>query len=333
MPLQAREPVPLADGSATREGASLHPDVLSVQQLVDAVGEPGSEATDVIPGVAPFDFCWTEAIAGCPIVWRADQVWAEPCLDDLHDLSRLQTASESPWLTLLGEWTRLLAKRAEGRYPASPPLLRGPIDIAAAAVGDERLCWAMIDEPDTFRQLLAACTDVFLVSAQTWSAAKPLFHGGSCIYDVWAPGTTIRTQADNAALLSPRLYREFLLPCDERICAAFDYPLIHTHSAVLHIMVDAIVDLPALRGVQVSLDYPGGPSLVDLLPLLRQLNECKPLVITGPVTQEELDTLLASLSPRGLCLEVKLREDGTGHAEPGAGGRHLSPARAGGRGY
>ena len=110
------------------------------------------------------------------------------------------------------EIIHLLVDRAEASYPVGQPLLRGPIDIASAALGDEPTCWAMVDEPERFKQLLEVCTDVFITVAKAWADAAPPFYGGYCEYGIWAPGTAVRTQCDNAALLSPQIYRDFLLP-------------------------------------------------------------------------------------------------------------------------
>ncbi|MBI3971403.1 MAG: hypothetical protein HY332_08950, partial [Chloroflexi bacterium] len=65
-------------------------------------------------------------------------------------------------------------------------------------------------------------------------------------------------------------------------------------------------------------DWPAGPSVAQLLPLFRRINEHKPLIINGAVTQAELDRLLASFSPRGLCLQVAIRDDKeTGYGDSG----------------
>lgn len=309
-PLQPRQPITLADGSQAKEGDLLLPESMDSHRFVGQ--QPDSFDTvsgDFIRSRAPYDVCWTEAISGCPIRWKAGHVWADPFIEDLSDIGGLLVAADDPWLAKLLEITRLLVAQAGGAYPISQPLMRGPVDIASSAMGDEPFCWAMVDEPERFRRLLDLSTDIFITIARAWRDATPPFQGGYCVYGLWTPGTTIRTQADNAALMSPQLYREFLLPCDARICEAFEYPLIHTHSGVLHIMADSLVDLDILRAVQVSLDYPAPPSVEELLPFLKQVNAHKPLIITGAVTQSELDMLMESLSLKGLCLQVALRSE------------------------
>lgn len=297
-----RDPFPLASGRLVGEGDLLRPEDIAPQPL--AGGHYGPLVVgDFFQGVSPYDLCWTETIAGCALRWRSGYVWAEPFLAEPLELS---LAAEDPWLVRLLEITRLQVERAQGEYPVCQPLLRGPVDMAAAALGDEALCLALIDQPERARRLLDSCTEIFIAVARAWTAVVPPFAGGYCLYGLWAPGTMVRTQCDNAALLSPELYRDFLLPCDERICADFDFPLIHTHSGFVGMVAPILIQVRGLRAVQVSLDWPAGPGVAELLPAFRLLNAHLPLIITGALTQAELDLLLQHLSPRGLCLQVDI---------------------------
>ena len=308
-PLEPREPFRLTDGSLTQEGARILPELVDARRLIELDPEPSAIANgDFIECVAPYDLCWTEAIVGCPIGWNAGHVWSDSFLDDLNSLKRLPTSPDDRWPSKLLEVTQFLVERAGGRYPVCQPLLRGPVDMAAAVLGDEQLCWAMVDEPQRVRQLLEICTDVFLTVASKQSVASSSFQGGGCEFGIWAPGTIVRTQCDNAALLSPSLYQQFLVPCDERICANFDYPLMHTHACFIEIVADALLGIERLRAIQVSLDYPAGPGVTALLPTFRRINQQKPLIITGGLSQQELNLLLETLSPKGLCLQVSIHD-------------------------
>ena len=60
----------------------------------------------------------------------------------------------------------------------------------------------------------------------------PAYAGGYLHrYGLWAPGTVIGLAVDASNILSPEQYRETFLPFDREIANAFDYALIHTHSA------------------------------------------------------------------------------------------------------
>ncbi|MDP6110703.1 MAG: uroporphyrinogen decarboxylase family protein [Planctomycetota bacterium] len=309
-PLQSRRPLQLSNGLEIEQNTELRPDRLDTEYFTGLSGSPDNAFQgDFIRGSTPYDICWTEAIIGCPIVWKAGYPWSEPISECLDDLTILEINEDNPWLAKLLDVTKCLAEKSNGRYPVCQPLMRGPIDLATAALGDEPTVYAIADQPAKLRELLEECTTAFIDIASAFQETSGLFQGGVVEYGIHAPGPGIRTQADNAALMSPRSYRELLRPCDERVCEAFEYTLIHTHSACLRVMTDSLLDIKKLRAIQVSLDYPGATSVADVMPFLKEMNEHKPLVLTGPVTQAELDELLDTLSPRGLCLLLGLRED------------------------
>ena len=70
-PLQPRQPFSLADGSQTQEGMVISPELVDAQRLVGGGRGPADViGGDFIRGTAPYDLCWNEAFAGCPISWR-----------------------------------------------------------------------------------------------------------------------------------------------------------------------------------------------------------------------------------------------------------------------
>lgn len=301
---------PLADGTMAEDGMYLEPDMIDPHRFIGKRnGAVNPISGDFIAGAGIPGFCWMEAIMGCPIQISIGSIWSEPFLEDLGDVEKIKPSDDNPWFKKLLDFTRLLAEReGEDGYPIVQPLLRGPIDIAAAVLGDEQTCMAIYDYPDELRRLLEIGADVFIEVVQARLALTPKFCDGYLSsYGIWAPGKVARTQADNAALVSPQTYREFLLPYDEQIFESFDYPLIHLHSGCLHI-ADVLLSAEKLRAIQVSLDYPAGPPVSEVLPILKRINEQKPLIITGAVTEKELEQLQETFSPRGLCMSVSIRE-------------------------
>ena len=156
--------------------------------------------------------------------------------------------------------------------------------------------------------MLDRCTGLFITMASAHFDLVPAFQGGYVAFGIWAPGPLVRTQLDNAVLFSPSMYREHYLPRDRRVFQSFEYVIIHVHSGALHI-AESLAAEPELNAIQVSLDTPAGPTVEEMLPTLRLIQESKPLVVSGPATQSELDLLLDGLSPSGLCIDVQLREE------------------------
>ncbi|MEM2876150.1 MAG: hypothetical protein QXL67_04280, partial [Candidatus Bathyarchaeia archaeon] len=135
----------------------------------------------------------------------------------------------------------------------------------------------------------------------------PRFHDGySCIYGIWADKPICRDQADHSVLMSSRLYEKVFMPYDLKVINAFEYTVFHLHSANIHI-ARALTKIPNLRAIQVSIDYPAkafSPSMEKLIPIFKEIQKSKPLIVTGPVTEDEMHLILDELSPEGLALKI-----------------------------
>jgi hypothetical protein len=112
-------------------------------------------------------------------------------------------------------------------------------------------------------------------------------------------------QEDSAALLSPDLFRKFLLPLHREQCRAADVNFIHLHSSCLY-PVDILLENRCYDVLEINIDHPGGssPSLPELLPTLKKIQAARvPLLLWGELTTGEWDTLRRELSPVGLSLQ------------------------------
>jgi hypothetical protein len=190
--------------------------------------------------------------------------------------------------------------------------MRGMIDIAAALIGDKNVVVSMYRHPKEFHMLMDRLTEVCITVMRAQNEVIPSFMGGyvNC-WGIWAPGTVTRHQEDGAAYISPKFYREFVMPYDRKLCQAFDYTTIHFHSAH-HMHVDAVTDIHELGALQLSLEPPPyGPSLKEWVPILKRIIRKKPLILQAwSMTREQVDMLLRELPPQGLCLETYVQEAG-----------------------
>ena len=101
------------------------------------------------------------------------------------------------------------------------------------------------------------------------------------------------------------MYREFILPLDQKAAAHFPYTSFHLHgSAQQH--VDLLLELTDLTVQQVVLEHNvGGPPLSVMLPAARRILEEKPLLLVAPDI-ETADLCIRELPARGLCVQVAI---------------------------
>ena len=303
-PLEDRGGIPLANGSRSQEGQLIEPDLIDPSLFyVDRSPPSDPIRGDFLVSEGPPGLCWTEAALGCPIRIVTGGPWADRIPGDG---SPSEFEPDNCWLEKLDAFMRVLNERSAGCYPITQPLFRGPIDMMASALGHEEACVMLLDAPAVSDTILAACGDLFIEMAQRRLAKTPHFHEGYLSsFGIWAPGTVVRTQADNATMLSPATYRDHVLPQDRRIMEQFEYSLIHLHSGCLHIVED-LLQVDALKCIQVSIDYPGGPLAAEVIDVFRRILDVKPLIITGPVYPHERDELLDLKHSGGLCLQLNV---------------------------
>ena len=80
-------------------------------------------------------------------------------------------------------------------------------------------------------------------------------------------------------LVSGQDFARLIGPHLRRVLMAFEYPLIHLHSAGLQIL-PSILAMEKLPVIEVHVD-PSGPSLETLMPTLKQVQAVAPLQIFG----------------------------------------------------
>ncbi len=280
-----------------------------------------SRAEDLFMVASPYaGVPWMEAIAGCEVYVSpaSSSIWAEHPDPSWEALLRVGFDPDNPWLRKLVECASALHEHAAGRYPIGGPILRGVSDIATALLGTQRFVLELYDHPQEMRRLLARCAEIWQGVGQALVRAFGDFHGGQCAgrRRVWTPGTCMLYQDDAAAMLSPALFKEFILPHEHEILKQYSRTMIHTHSGTLRIMIDGLLSLQSLHAIEVQFD-PSGPSLPALLGMLKRIQEHKALLVSGELadlTMDGMKMLLRELSPRGLCLLPKVNTEGEADA-------------------
>ena len=266
------------------------------------------------PAAPLVGFPWMEAIVGARVYASSQTYWTTPFLDSLDRIDDIGFSLENKWLQKLVEFEEVLVEHARGRYPVatSSVPMRGPGDMMGAALGQERLCLELYDNPEKIKKLTSIYTDIWIRIANAQIEKIPKFHNGYVVawYSIWTPEVCGYMQEDSLAYFSPKLYREILLENHIRLANSFTYPLMHLHPQSLYCLKD-LYQIEGIKIIEIGRDL-YGPSIFELLPTLREVQKHKPLVIWGHLTQEEIRTLLNELSPNGLCIYpiVKSVEEG-----------------------
>ena len=252
-----------------------------------------------------------------------ETIWYESCIVDLEQYGAIafETDDNHWWdvhLALIEEGV----KRANGRYLVGIPDLIENIDTLHALRGDD-LLYDLIDRPGWVQERLREITD-------SWTQAFGLLYdkvrddgngNAYAAFQIWGPGKTAKIQCDFSVMISPAMYREFVLPHLVSQCQYLDYAMYHLDgtNAIQHL--DAILEIDELQAVewtpQAGLPQGGSPRWFDLYRRIKQAgksvqalsvqpNEVVPLLdaigpegtfiwITDPISEAEVESVLKSV--------------------------------------
>jgi hypothetical protein len=260
-------------------------------------------------GSAYWGIPWLEAILGCPVSVAAANCRAEAFLSDPADFVGGDADLDAdPWFAALLRFNEELVRFADGRFPVCPPLLRGPGDVASAMLGGMDFVTGLIDWPDAMKKLLDHVARARLAVLNRLHAILPAWHethaAGGYPSRVWCRRTVAYYQEDSAALLNPRLFREFLLPLARAACQSAEVHFIHLHSACLY-PLEMLLEENFFDVLQINIDHSGvAPPLAALIPALQRVQAARrPLLLWGEFTPDDWQLVRRELNPAGLSLQ------------------------------
>jgi len=293
-----------------KEGKLITPDMLEVEAFIpdyermyreiSILEQDGFWVAEPFTGIP-----WMEAMWGCEIYGSESGFISKPWAKTLDDTERVTFSSNNKWFQKYLEFLEKLESLSQGRFPVGQPIMRGSSDVAGAVLGQSELIYAMVEEPENMKHFLARITSHFLkVIAEQYKIISSFYEGYSMgFYHVWAPGTVIWYQEDLSALLSPKLYREFLWELNRRICTTYDYSMIHLHPTSFFIL-DDLLQIPELKAVQINKDV-GGLSIREMLPQFQKVwTTGKKLIIWGDLNQQDLEVITSELPSSGIYLNI-----------------------------
>ena len=139
--------LPLSDGTVAAEDVDLQPGMLDLDRLAGTPQPPGplERDGDRIRSQSAFvRVPWVEAIMGCPIraSIQGGAMRAHAFVSDWRAWGGGAAYRRDDWLEALVALTERLAAASGGRYAVTHTLMRGPVDLAEAALDplDGRTC-------------------------------------------------------------------------------------------------------------------------------------------------------------------------------------------------
>jgi len=253
-----------------------------------------------------------------------DTVWYVPCLADPDSAPPFTLDPTNHWFCQQKALLEAGMRASAGRYLVTMPDLIENVDTLASLRGTQELMMDFIERPDWVKQRISEINRVY------FAAFDALFHiiqdpwGGNAFsaFCIWGPGKTAKVQCDLGAMISPRMFEEFVAPALAEQSNWLDYALYHLDGTQAIPHLDALLAIDGLDAIewtpQVSAPQGGDPAWYDLyrrilaagksvqaigvkphevIPLLDAVGTDGLYIMVNADSQAEAETLAAAVAP------------------------------------
>jgi hypothetical protein len=260
---------------------------------------------DWMPFSAPWrGIPWLEAWCGCPVRFSTGSLAPEPAVASRAALAQAPLPAADEWFDCLSRQTRMLVDTAPADCWISPSILRGPSDVLAAMRGLTDFYCDLHDDISVLDQVAGRINQLLLRALDRHFSMVPPRRGGyGHIFGYWAPGKTVVIQEDVLGMCRPHLYRDIFRKYNAEVVRHLGaHVLFHLHSTGFQHYRD-VLSIPGIAGLELTVEA-NGPSLLELVPVMREILERSRLILFVDHGFEQLPGVLRQLPRAGLYLVV-----------------------------
>jgi hypothetical protein len=234
-------------------------------------------------------------------------IWYLPCITDPDTHPPLAFDAQHPYCQMLESVVRETVAQSRGNYLVGMPAIVPNLDVLAEVRGAGELMIDMIDRPqwvhDKLQEIETAYMQAFdrmydLIKLDDSSMAFGYFM-------LWGPGKTGLLQCDVAAMISPRMFKRFVVPYLEQSCTFLDYSMFHVdgHQCLGH--VDHLLGIEDLDAIEWTPDQqvpPGGSS--HWYEMYRKILDAGKSVWVANIDENDVLPVLDAIGGKGVYLNV-----------------------------
>jgi len=240
---------------------------------------------------------------GCAANFTDDTVWfGPPILNDWESFSEVKFNPQSKLWRITEELTDFASKKGKDKFLISFADLGGIMDVIASLRGTEKLCLDLIEYPDRVKKLRDYIIKVWIKCYdELFNIIKKNQNGTLGWLPAWSPGKTYPLQCDFSAMISPKMYEEFVAPEIQTIAQYLDNVIYHLDGpgAVKHL--DIILDIPEIDAIQ-WVPGEGTPPAIHWIPMLRKIQKKKKSLYIYALGPRQVESLISELYPEGLLI-------------------------------
>ncbi|MEA3327991.1 MAG: hypothetical protein U9R53_11925 [Chloroflexota bacterium] len=252
-------------------------------------------------------------ILGCPMQFKKTTVRHSPVIQDWDDWHWSFVPNRNPtWKALLAIMA-LFIKRADGRYLVGPPDLGNGAEVLSLMRGMNRLPVDLIESPQRVKESLHFISDVWIsLMEQVHKLTLSVNHNGGVIawLGLWAPGRTGLLACDISGVISPEMFKTFILPEVHKMGRWCSHGIYHLDGpACMKNTLDILLEVDQIKAIQFSPGIGLAPSYSEAyIPQYRKiLRKGKGLFLL--VEPTDVEKILSLLPPEGLFLRTYVNSE------------------------
>jgi hypothetical protein len=257
------------------------------------------------PNLGP-DLCAT--VFGAELEFGEQTSWSTPIVESIDAVLDLQPNLDNPYWQTIRRMTDLSLQRSNGRWVTSLADLHTNGDLVAALRGPENLCIDMIENPEGVKAAAGYVTDSFeLMYDDLYRRFEAACQPVSCMGAMFR-GRMYVVACDFIALIGPDMFAEAIQPAIQREVDALDRAHFHLDGPGALRHLDALLEMPQLRGVQWVYGAGGGPATqwLDVYKRIQAAGRCMEIIVQEP---DHARQLMQELRPEGVWFNGVLASD------------------------
>jgi len=233
-----------------------------------------------------------------------DTVWFETP-KDWHELKELKFDPANKWWKLTRECTELSSEAGRDKWITGTTDLGGPLDIAASLRGTQQLLFDLVEAPENVKSLSRRITELWYDYYQELYkiTRKNGMEGTGAWMGIWSPERWYPFQCDFSAMISPDMFKEFVVADLQQQCRYLEHSIYHWDGPGQLSHLELLLDIPELNGIQwvPGAGQPGTES-PKWFPLYRRIQEKGKLLVLQGVPADKIEGLLKEISAKGLLI-------------------------------
>ena len=276
--------------------------------------------------------CWGEAMPYAPVAygtvffalfWGAraayaeqdgDRLWLHETVEDWRGHPPLRFDPQDRYFRMSAELIERLARDSRGEYLTSPAWSNSCGDVLVALRGNEPLALDLYDDPEEILRRAGEFQAAWQAAMREYFArVSPYQAGHMNWWHIWAPDTNTILGCDFCSILSPKHFERFFLPELAAQARFIKYPLYHLDGRGELPHLDALLEIPGLRGIQWSNDDFTDRSQLQHVHFFKKIL-AKKKTLTIEVEPRHAEAIVRELGREGLLLSVPVSNEAEAEA-------------------